>query len=135
MVRGNIYLNYDGEESEKEIKDCDMILALGIKDAPDGANLQCCATGGMGLSTKIIANSIAMFSASVVNQVGENQGMKERMARHIYNGFREYCKKALSIDVLGGNEPGSIAIHTGSGSMEDVIRILEEMARAKEEKL
>lgn len=126
MVRGNIYLNYDGEESEKEIEDCNMILALGIKNAPDSTNLQCCVTGGLGLSTKIVASSIAMFSASVVDQVGENQGMKELMARHIYNGFREYCKKALSIDVLGGNEPGS---------MEEVIRILEGMARAKEEKL
>lgn len=139
MVEGIIRL-HDGEDVlEKAIKECNMFLGLGITKESETdeeiiTNLKCLCMGGAGLNDKLATEALASFvveTLGILSEASNKPGEEKTLARWFQEDLRKKLAARMGADVPEENTAG-IMINVGGG-MEEAIRIMEAMAKAKEE--
>lgn len=93
MVKGRIWGTVCGKYREIEIKECDAIVAIGIKDKDDKIGLQSSAMGS-GLTAEDFVVSVADAVVHEVSNLGESPKEKWDLVRLLAN---EINRKILKI--------------------------------------
>lgn len=93
MVKGKIWGTVCGEYREIEIDECDVIVAIGLKDKDDRIGSQLISFGG-GLTTEDLVSSIADGAVRAVQEIGESPKEKKVLVCKLAN---EINRKMLKI--------------------------------------
>lgn len=93
MVKGKIWGTVCGEYREIEVDECDVIVAIGLKDKDDRIGSQLISFGG-GLTTEDLVSSIADGAVRAVQEIGESPKEKKVLVCKLAN---EINRKMLKI--------------------------------------
>lgn len=93
MVKGKIWGTVCGEYREIEIDECDVIVAIGLKDKGDRIGSQLISFGG-GLTTEDLVSSIADGAVRAVQEIGESPEEKKVLVRLFLRKIDEYTKES-----------------------------------------
>lgn len=143
MVEGIIRLHGGEDVLEEAIEECNMFLGLGIvKKSQDDEKIcsesQYLYAGGAGLNNKLIIECLASFVIKTLSELSKRcepfgSPRKERaLALYFLEDFNRKLAARMGADVPE-EKTASIMINVGGG-MEEAIRIMEAMAKAKEGK-
>lgn len=82
MVKGRIWGELNGEICDRDLRECDLIFAFGMKKIDGGEAISAqIASLGYGLSRAEICSSIARCAVDAVKNLGESPEEKKALVR------------------------------------------------------
>lgn len=82
MVKGRIWGKLNGEICDRDLRECDLIFAFGMKKIDGGEAIEAqIASLGYGLSRMEICSSIARCAVDAVKNLGESPEEKKALVR------------------------------------------------------
>ena len=95
MVKGRIWGELDGEICNRDLKECDAIIAFGMNKCDGGETIEAqIASLGYGLSRAEICSSIARCAVDAVKNLGESPEEKKALVRLFLRKIDEYTKES-----------------------------------------
>lgn len=95
MVKGRIWGELDGEIYNRDLKECDVIVAFGMNKCDGGKSIAAqIASMGYGLSRAEICSSIARCAVDAVKNLGESPEEKKALVRLFLRKIDEYTKES-----------------------------------------
>ena len=95
MVKGRIWGELDGEIYNRDLKECDVIVAFGMNKCDGGKSIAAQITSmGYGLSRAEICSSIARCAVDAVKNLRESPEEKKALVRLFLRKIDEYTKES-----------------------------------------
>ena len=93
MVKGRIWGTVCGKYHENEIEECDVIIAIGIKDKNDRLGIQLAVSGG-GLTAEDFVVSVADAVVQAVSNRGRSSEEEKALLRLLANEINRLTKES-----------------------------------------